>query len=327
MEAVDPAFRVWLIAKRNTLRDRLLFALETAMASGPTGSRAESRLASATLNLDPTHEDACRRLMMARASNGDLAGALRIYKAISDLLLKDYDLEPSPATKSLLADIKAGILPGRAIQTDDAGSLRSPKGAARLAIALAPVTMHGVDPDQIHLVTGFRQHLLASLVRFREWQVTDAPADDLSLGGVHSGAHRYQLQMDVHQKGSALHMLLMLKEIPDNLYAWSHSFELKLTGWFEAQRQVVRKIALALNVHLSADRLHRLSNYPDISLGIYDRWLRSQTLIRTFSLEHWQRAASQFLEILKSCPQFRSRLLRPRRHAQHRAYRLSGQAA
>jgi DNA-binding SARP family transcriptional activator len=136
MEAVDPAFRVWLIAKRNTLRDRLLFALETAMANRSTGSRAESRLASATLNLDPTHEDACRRLMMARASNGDLAGALRLYKAISDLLLKDYDLEPSPATKSLLADIKAGVLPGKAIQTEDAGSQRSPKGAARLAIAL-----------------------------------------------------------------------------------------------------------------------------------------------------------------------------------------------
>ena len=32
LEDVDPAFRVWLIAKRNTLRDRLLFALETAMA-------------------------------------------------------------------------------------------------------------------------------------------------------------------------------------------------------------------------------------------------------------------------------------------------------
>ena len=110
--------------------------------------------------------------------------------------------------------------------------------------------------------------------------------------------------MDVHQKGSALHLLLMLKETPDNLYAWSDSFELKLTGWFEAQRQVVRKIALALNVHLSADRLHRLSDYPDISLGIYDRWLRSQTLIRTFSLEHWQRAASQFLEILKAAPNF-----------------------
>ena len=77
-----------------------------------------------------------------------------------------------------------------------------------------------------------------------------------------------------------------------------------MTSWFEAQRQVVQKIALALNVHLSADRLHRLSEYPDISLGIYDRWLRSQTLIRTFSLEHWQRAASQFLEILKAAPNF-----------------------
>lgn len=67
---------------------------------------------------------------------------------------------------------------------------------------------------------------------------------------------------------------------------------------------MVQKIALSLNVNLSADRLRRLSEDSGISLGIYDRWLRSQTLIRTFSLEHWKRASSEFLAILEEAPNF-----------------------
>ncbi len=53
LEDVDPAFRVWLIAKRNMLRDRMLRGLESAIASKPAGSQEESTLAPALLNLDP----------------------------------------------------------------------------------------------------------------------------------------------------------------------------------------------------------------------------------------------------------------------------------
>ena len=176
LEDVDPAFRVWLVAKRNTLRERLLFALETAMAAKQAGSPAESRLAMALINLDPTHEDACRRLMQARASAGDLAGALRIYKNLWDLLAEDYDMEPSDATKSLVADLKAGTPAPNCTQIEAANSQSPYKRATRLAISLPPVTMHEVNPDKIHLVAGFRQHLISSLIRFREWQVTDAPS-------------------------------------------------------------------------------------------------------------------------------------------------------
>ena len=303
LESVDPAFRVWLIAKRNSLRDRLLFALENAMAAKQPGSPAESRLAMALINLDPTHEDACRRLMQARVSAGDAAGALRLYRSLADVLARDYEMEPAAATRALAADIRSGNASRAPLPSNVTVSPTS-KGAARLAISLPPATMHDVSPEKSHLVTGFRQHLIASLVRFREWQVTDAPTGDLSMDETHRVANRYELQMNVHQSGPALHVLLMLKEAGDSHYVWSDGFELKLENWFESQRQMVQRIALALNVNLSAERLRRLSDDPGISLGIYDRWLRSQTLIRTFGLEHWKRAASEFLEILEAAPNF-----------------------
>ena len=61
---------------------------------------------------------------------------------------------------------------------------------------------------------------------------------------------------------------------------------------------------MALDVYVSAERMRRFSGHPDISLSTHDRWLRCQTLIRTFSPEHWARAAAQFEDIVASAPQF-----------------------
>jgi hypothetical protein len=47
-------------------------------------------------------------------------------------------------------------------------------------------------------------------------------------------------------------------------------------------------IASSLNVQLSAERLRRLAGEPDVSLDVYDRWLRGQSLndkIRAGKLE------------------------------------------
>ncbi len=88
------------------------------------------------------------------------------------------------------------------------------------------------------------------------------------------------------------------------LYVWSHEFELNLQNWFRSQRSVVQRIAMALNVHLSADRLRRFSGQPDVSLGMHDRWLRCQTLIRTFDPAHWDDAAAEFHAIIDTCPNF-----------------------
>ena len=46
--------------------------------------------------------------MRVHAEQGDVAGALRIYKALWDLLDRDYGMEPSPVTEELVADIKLG---------------------------------------------------------------------------------------------------------------------------------------------------------------------------------------------------------------------------
>ena len=52
------------------------------------------RLATALLQLDPTHEPACQQVMRACAGTGDIAGALAAYNRLRTVLEGDFDVEP-----------------------------------------------------------------------------------------------------------------------------------------------------------------------------------------------------------------------------------------
>ncbi len=314
LEDLDPSFRTWVLAKRHTLSDRLLRALERGLAQNLHDPNKEARLAEAIISLDPTHEDACRRLMHASATTGRTAHALRTYKTLWDLLDEDYGMEPSKATQELVAKIKLGAYENGG-QEDDAGPASVPVVSSetlqpfaphetRLLLSLRPVDTQQVDPDKVHLVVGFRQLLIASLVKFREWHVTDVPFQPHADGLSQQGQERYEIQMFGSQNRHTLQLTLMLKELTAGFYVWSDGFELNLDTWFDSQRRVIRRVAMALNVHLSAERLRHLSERPDISVGVYDRWLRCQTLVRTFDPRLWAGLATQFNEIIESAPQF-----------------------
>jgi TolB-like protein/tetratricopeptide (TPR) repeat protein len=237
------------------------------------------------------------------------------------LLDEDYGMEPSAATQKLVAEIKMGehepavlaLNVGNEAPTNPVaeGAQATPpttviaaaKPETRILLSVQTVDVQQVDSDKAHLVVGFRQFLIASLVKFREWQVTDVPFQERP-GLEQEKAARYVIQMFAYQAEQAVQLTLMLKEVDTGFYIWSDGFELSLDNWFASQRRVIRRIAMALNVHLSAERLRRFSEQPDISLGVYDRWLRHQTLVRTFDPQHWDRLREQFTEIIAAAPQF-----------------------
>ncbi len=108
MDDLDPSFRIWVLAKRQTIHDRLMRNLDAGLIARRAETGAKNEIATAIVNLDPTHEEACCHLMRMHAEQGDAAGALRIYKALWDLLDRDYGMEPAPATEALVAEIKLG---------------------------------------------------------------------------------------------------------------------------------------------------------------------------------------------------------------------------
>ena len=323
MDDLDPSFRVWVLAKRQTIHERLMRNLDEGLTSARVPADAKKRIAAAIVNLDPTHEYACRYLMRAHAEEGDVAGALRIYKALWDLLDRDYAMEPSAATEELVANIKLGILERTpadraASAANDEFAVRMVRGtalqpvapmspsvnaSARTRLVLRPFAMHGVDEDHSHLVQGFSQHLAACLVRFREWSVVDRPPAAVVLPA--SGtAPQYCIETTAYQAGAEINIVMVLRDDTSGIYVWSESFRLGLGNWFETQQRIIRRIATSLNVQLSTERLMRLAGEPDVSLDLHDRWLRGQNLMSKFDPESWRRAVAIFRDAIRDNPGF-----------------------
>ncbi|WP_171944942.1 MULTISPECIES: BTAD domain-containing putative transcriptional regulator [Bradyrhizobium] len=323
MDDLDPSFRVWVLAKRQTIHERLMRSLEAGLIGANVPRDTKKKFAAAIVNLDPTHEHACRYLMRAHAEEGDTAGALRIYKSLWDLLDRDYGMEPSPATEELVASIKLGVfeppladrgahakngvlavraINGSGLQPAPAASPLS-NAPVKTLLVLRPFAMHGIDEDHGHLVQGFSQHLAACLVRFREWSVVDrAPAADLLP--VTGAAPQYCIETTAYQAGAEINIVMVLRDDTTGIYVWSESFRLGLSNWFETQQRIIRRIATSLNVQLSTERLMRLAGEPDVSLDLHDRWLRGQNLITKFDPESWQRAVSIFRDAIRENPTF-----------------------
>jgi len=314
LEDIDPEFRIWLLAKRHSFQERLLRALEAGMHLDSSDREARTRFAEAIINLDPTHEEACRALMQARVEAGDVAGALKVYKALWDLLDEEYGMEPSPATQKLVADIKSGtfeteiaepspvrLSPGTAEQTGVSSGRRP---GTKIALAVGTIDVRGLDADKSYLAQGFRQHLVACLVRFREWYVTDQAAPSVEVPEHADIGAWYELSMLAEPAQDAIHLMMTLKEVGSNLYVWSDELGLKLENWFGLQRRIVAQVASAVKVNLSTERIMRLASAPDVPLGLYDRWLRCQAHILTFSPEKWEWAESEFKAIIAAAPGF-----------------------
>jgi tetratricopeptide (TPR) repeat protein len=163
--------------------------------------------------------------------------------------------------------------------------------------------MHAIDSDHVHLVQGFHQHLAASLVRFREWSVVDRHPAIVALPAKDSML-QYSIETTAYQAGTEINMVMVLKDDTTGIYVWSESFRLGLNNWFEAQQRIIRRIAMSLNVQLSAERLMRLAGEPDVSLDVHDRWLRGQSLHFKYDAESWQRAVTIFRDAIRENPTF-----------------------
>lgn len=325
-EDIDPAFHVWMTARRQTVHDTLIRGLEDGYRRTDLERRARRRLAEAALLLDPTHEEACRVVMRSAAEDGEIAAALRAYDDLYRLLGDEYDMEPSLPTQELVADIKQGKfdtpsppapLPERQQQGPYIVEMRPAQVAQSCAteqqrpVAAPPkptlfvenFAMSGIDLDQVHLVAGFRIELIACLTRFREWYVSGSSDHGADLGS-HAISRRYALSTTAYKAGSAINVVMVLQEPPSEVAIWGERFELSLDTWFEAQQRIIKRIAATLNVQLSIERLIRLSQVPDGSLEAHDIWLRGQVVINGYMAGEWNHVARMIVEAIDREPNF-----------------------
>lgn len=109
VEGVAPELEFWLENRRVDLRDHAVEAArglaERALDAGE-GFRA-SEWARRALTLDPDDEDALQLLLTILDAIGDRTGALRTYEEFAERIGREYGLEPSTETRTLVQSIRS----------------------------------------------------------------------------------------------------------------------------------------------------------------------------------------------------------------------------
>lgn len=303
---VDPEFQDWLRSIRQSFQNQIIRELEELLEISE-GS-LHKRICQALLNINSVHEPACRGLMLDYAQNGDVAGAIKIYGELCQVLEEEFGEEPSEVTQSLVAEIRLGL--HTAIPEDVSEVVtRKPVDSnetlnKRLVIGVDAFVTDGVSEDKAYLVQGFRHELIACLTRFREFAVIDLKNAIESSTLSAATLAQYTINTTVYQSNDILILILTLQKNDTWAYVWSDRFELKLDSWFDVQHMIVRQLAIALNKNLSEERLEQIADKPDVSLDLYDRWLRAEHLTLSFKPETHERAKDIFRSIIKVDPNF-----------------------
>ena len=306
-EDIDPSFRAWLSVQRQTIHDAFVRQLEASLEVQRDHKLALVRnLAIALANLEPSNETACRALMRHYAEVGDSAAALRRYNEIWNLLERDFDVEPSQESQDLAVAIKMGNFPARQHLVPTTLRAEVPAEIApekRVVLTVGAFDMQGASLNHHYQIQGFRLDLIASVVRFREWTVVEGDSTQFAVPDVDL-RNQYCINAAAFEVDSRVRLVLTLQDRSSGQYVWSDRFDLDVERWFETQRVVVRRIAVALNVHLSAERLARYARDPDLPAHLYDRWLLGQELSFRWRPEDETRAEQVFRDIIAEAPTF-----------------------
>lgn len=318
-ETLDSAFSAWLHVQRHHWRDSFVEQLQAILRDKGRARHDRKVAGEALVKVDPTHEEAHRFLIAQHADEGNTGAALRQYKILWDLLDEEYDMEPAKETQDLIVRVKdiGSAEPGsfgfsqakslglhEQVGTAETFPEKDVAADKRLVIMLGLFTSEGVDPSKLYIVNGFRHELLASLIRFREWIVLEDQG--ISPKALHKsiGVSSYLVEATALDAKSRIELVLTVKDRESEYYVWSDRFTLNLDEWFENLEFIVRRIAIALNVKVSADRISNISKKANLSTVLYDRWLWAQELYFQWRPKDSDEAARILESIVADAPDF-----------------------
>ena len=325
MDDLDPSFRVWVLAKRQTIHDRLMRSLDAGLVAKDVSADVKKRhrnrhrqsRSDPRRGLLPSDAGACRaRRCRGRAAH--LQGAVGFAG-------RDYGMEPSAVTEELVAKIKLGAFERRAGDTgrwlDHRRALRATEGTLAGLFRRQSADSQGAGQDVPRAaalcdawhrqrscpsragISPTSRGVSGALPRMERGRSRSA-LTRCARPGCRIRALQYSIETTAYQAGTEINMVMVLRDDTTGIYVWSESFRLGLNNWFEAQQRIIRRIATSLNVQLSAERLMRLAGEPDVSLDVHDRWLRGQNLMAKFDPESWQRAVTIFRDAIRENPTF-----------------------
>lgn len=297
-ESLDPSLTSWIHVVRQSWRLKIVAALERLMDAPPDAS-AQLKAAEALTALDASHEPAHRVLIEAHALAGNTSAALRQYEVLWRELDERHDCEPQEETTRLIAAIKMGEqLPGRVIVPAGKGDAGAGVVHTTPVIGVGPVHGYDAPSSADRLGHGFRSEMLAALARFREWRVVEA-ADGRPPSPVD-----YRVETTHSDYADESRFVVTLKDAQTSQIIWSETYTAEHETFGRSMRHIVRRIALALNIYISAERIALPLQMERTDWDTFSLWLYGQSLSFKWRPEAREEARAVFQRIIRSAPTF-----------------------
>jgi DNA-binding SARP family transcriptional activator/TolB-like protein/Tfp pilus assembly protein PilF len=312
---LSPIFQDWILVSRAQIQARLVHALEQSYEDHTFSRRQRRRLAETALLLDPLHEAACRALMRLAAEDGEIGPALRAYGDLYNALGDQLDMEPSAATRELVAEIKQGLF-------DAARPLQPPRSSDTPIEMVPPMALHGgapvvailpfrpVGPD--HVPSYFAEGLLEDTVRIlaglREPVVISSNSTrqfhhdvDLQQIGRSLGAG-YVVTGTVRIAGERVRLAVELAEVTRGTVLWANAYDVPTPRFFEAQDNIASSIARTLVPKLQDAELRRSRGQRTEDLAAYQLMLQARELVFRLERPAFEQAGGLLREALNRAP-------------------------
>jgi DNA-binding SARP family transcriptional activator/tetratricopeptide (TPR) repeat protein len=192
-DARSTAFDEWLSHERLAVRKQMSEALQKLTHLCAANDDADGALAACTrlVSLEPLNEAAHRTLMELHAKRQAYAEALRQYRICRDVLRRELDVAPEPATEQLYRDLmrrRRAAVPG----ADSEGEATGLAAEAQSAPSAAPHVKVELRPELRDAVI-----LVARLEGLLELEARLDPEESLAL----SQEFQARVQAAVHEFG------------------------------------------------------------------------------------------------------------------------------
>lgn len=282
----DAVCEEWLQLERDRLHDlavSVLMKLAKCQAAG-----GDSDAATATLNralaLDPLAEGAHRQIIRLHLDQGAYNAAIRRYRQCADILKRELDTVPEPATADLYhealrhLDSRPQELPRAAALEAAGGEVADSRAGHSLdvlwtqpAIAVFPFENLSGDANQAYFADGITEDIMTALSCWRRFPVIArnstafyrAKLGDVARAAQELGA-RYFLQGSVRRTAGKIRISVQLVDANSGMQIWAQKYDRDSDDFFAVQDEITACIVQNIEPQLSRAELHRaLRKHPD----------------------------------------------------------------
>ena len=313
LDYVDPNFTNWISVQRQRMHEDAVAGLSDALERFSYTNRGGMEIARLILRMEPTHEVSCRYLMRAHYALGEMSEALSVYKKMWKVLDEEFDSSPSQETQNLVVNIKQD----ENDRTSVTQSVESSNGVQygtihrinnRLhqlpVLWVVPFDEAGLENENVLRALGMRTEFIGALCRFREWRVIDSPLGSKPPDDDQDMMVYTLLGSAAPHDDNAFKFVIDLREAKTCEVVWSESIFTDSVHWSRVQRRAIWRIASALRIHLSRNRLAGLGNVLDGHNSIHFSWLIGQALLTHWRVASEDRAEALFREVINNQPGF-----------------------